>query len=116
MGGRYGCGRGRGGRPASRDGGAPHLYLHSTPSARTIRCKPARSATADLVSLARATMPRLTVSALAVSLSLAVVRALVAGHAAANAVQAPRHWAYVSPVRPALPAVTDRSWPRHAVD
>lgn len=30
--------------------------------------------------------------------------------------QAPRHWAYVAPVRPALPTVSDAAWPRNPLD
>ncbi len=42
---------------------------------------------------------------------IAVLRAWVEQGAAYS-----KHWSYVKPVRPALPAVRDRSWPRGAID
>src|SRR5205807_1321523 len=52
-------------------------------------------------------------------LSLACLTALTGGMAAFSRtppVAPARHWAYVSPVRPAPAAVRDTSWPRNPID
>ena len=55
---------------------------------------------------------RLLLSVLSAGVALAPLSAPRAAPSAAS----PPYWAFVPPVRPALPAVTDPHWPRNAID
>lgn len=60
--------------------------------------------------------PTATTPATASATSAASASPAAPGHAAAQEDDAPRHWAYVKPQRPALPAVTRPDWIKTPID